>query len=69
MSKLWYKPDSKFQTPKACVEIHFNSPESYGSPEAAVLTTLFLDLLLDYLNEHGKILYLLKVLPIQVQLQ
>ena len=64
MSKLWYKPDSKFQTPKACIEIHFDTPESYGSPEAVVLSTLFLNLLLDYLNEHGKI-DAHKLLPIQ----
>lgn len=53
MSRLWFKPDSTFQTPKACIEIHFNSPESNGSPEAVVLSTLFLKLLLDYLNEHA----------------
>eukprot|EP00249_Psilotum_nudum_P021715 c28217_g1_i1 orf=297-3335(+) len=53
MSRLWYKPDSTFLTPKACVRIHFNCSESNCSPEADVLTTIFLKLLVDYLNEYA----------------
>ena len=53
MSRLWFKSDFTFQTPKAYIRIHFNFPESNGSPEAVVLSALFCRLLLDYLNEHG----------------
>ncbi|CAM6127653.1 unnamed protein product [Calypogeia fissa] len=52
MSRLWYKPDTKFSTPKACIKIHFNCPESNYSPEASVLTKIFTKLLVDYLNEY-----------------
>lgn len=53
MSRLWYKPDTKFSTPKACIKIHFNCPESSYSPEASVSTKIFTKLLVDYLNEYG----------------
>lgn len=53
LSRLWYKPDFTFQTPKACIRIHFNSPESNCSPEAKILTHIFLKLLVDYLNEYA----------------
>jgi Middle or third domain of peptidase_M16 len=57
-SRLWYKPDTMFFTPKAYVRIDFNCPESNHSPEASVLTKMFTRLLMDYLNEYGKkILY------------
>lgn len=52
MSKLWHKPDFTFQTPKACIKIHFNLPESNSSPQAFILTAIFLQLLVDYLNEY-----------------
>ncbi|KAI5062806.1 hypothetical protein GOP47_0021353 [Adiantum capillus-veneris] len=52
-SRLWFKPDVTFKTPKAYIEIHFESPESNNSPEASVLSTLFVNLLLDYLNEQA----------------
>ncbi|KAM0952030.1 putative insulysin [Dioscorea sansibarensis] len=52
-SRLWYKPDTTFFTPKAYVRIDFNCPESKSSLEAAVLTDIFTRLLGDYLNEHG----------------
>jgi insulysin len=53
-SRLWYKPDTMFFTPKAYVKLDFNCPESNCSPEAEVLTDIFTKLLLDYLNEYGK---------------
>lgn len=53
MSRLWYKPDTKFRTPKACIQIQFNCPESFYSPEASVLTRIFTKLLVDYLNEYA----------------
>lgn len=56
-SRLWYKPDTMFFTPKAYVRIDFNCPESNHSPEASVLTEMFTRLLMDYLNEYGEILY------------
>ncbi|KAL6530464.1 Insulin-degrading enzyme-like 1, peroxisomal [Orobanche minor] len=52
-SRLWYKPDTAFLTPKAYVKIDFNCPFSGGSPEAEVLTEIFTRLLMDYLNEYA----------------
>ncbi|XVE95949.1 hypothetical protein REPUB_Repub02eG0179500 [Reevesia pubescens] len=52
-SKLWYKPDTMFSTPKAYVKIDFNCPLASNSPEAEVLTDLFARLLMDYLNEYA----------------
>lgn len=52
-SRLWYKPDTMFSTPKAYVKIDFNCPQSSYSPEAEVLTDIFARLLMDYLNEYA----------------
>ncbi|XP_027350190.1 insulin-degrading enzyme-like 1, peroxisomal isoform X3 [Abrus precatorius] len=52
-SALWYKPDTVFLTPKAYVKIDFNCPYAGNSPEAEVLTTIFTQLLMDYLNEYA----------------
>lgn len=52
-SRLWYKPDTMFFTPKAHVQIDFNCPLSSQSPEAEVLTGIFTRLLMDYLNEYA----------------
>nr|KJB14850.1 hypothetical protein B456_002G147300 [Gossypium raimondii] len=52
-SKLWYKPDTVFSTPKAYVKIDFNCPHAGNSPETEVLGDLFARLLLDYLNEYA----------------
>lgn len=52
-SKLWYKPDTMFSTPKAYVKIDFNCPYASISPEAEVLADLFARLLMDYLNEYA----------------
>ncbi|MBA0788900.1 hypothetical protein Gotri_006798, partial [Gossypium trilobum] len=54
-SKLWYKPDTVFFTPKAYVKINFDCPHAINSPETEVLTDLFTRLLMDYLNEYGMI--------------
>lgn len=53
-SRLWYKPDSTFYSPKAYVKIDFNCPFAGNSPEAEILTDIFTRLLMDYLNEYGK---------------
>ena len=37
-SRLWYKPDTMFFTPKAYIKLDFNCPESNCSPEPEVLT-------------------------------
>ncbi|XP_024189601.1 insulin-degrading enzyme-like 1, peroxisomal [Rosa chinensis] len=50
---LWYKPDTMFFTPKAYVKIDFNCPHASCSPEAEVLTSIFTDLLMDYLNDYA----------------
>lgn len=52
-SRLWYKPDTAFSTPKAYVKIDFNCPFSGSSPESEVLTEIFTRLLMDYLNEYA----------------
>ncbi|KAI3471679.1 hypothetical protein Pfo_028329 [Paulownia fortunei] len=52
-SRLWYKPDTTFSTPKAYVKIDFNCPFSGSSPESEVLTEIFSRLLMDYLNEYA----------------
>lgn len=53
-STLWHKPDKKFLVPKAYVVIDFHCPLANHSPEAEVLTSLFVSLLMDYLNDYGK---------------
>lgn len=52
-SKLWYKPNTIFLTPKAYVKIDVSSPSSGNSPESVVLTDIFARLLMDYLNEYA----------------
>ncbi|XP_058205103.1 insulin-degrading enzyme-like 1, peroxisomal isoform X3 [Rhododendron vialii] len=52
-SRLWYKPDTLFSTPKAYVIIDLHCPYSRHSPEAEVLTYIFTHLLVDYLNEYA----------------
>ncbi|XP_059646301.1 insulin-degrading enzyme-like 1, peroxisomal [Cornus florida] len=52
-SRLWYKPDTTFSTPKAYVKIDFNCPHAGNSPEAVVLTDIYTRLLMDYLNEYA----------------
>ncbi|EMS49095.1 Zinc-metallopeptidase, peroxisomal [Triticum urartu] len=53
LSRLWYKPDMLFFTPKVYIIIDFHCPLSSHSPEAAVSTSLFVDLLVDYLNAYA----------------
>ncbi|KAF5473279.1 hypothetical protein F2P56_009903, partial [Juglans regia] len=52
-SRVWYKSDTMFSTPKAYVKIDFNCPHAGNSPEAHVLTDIFTRLLMDYLNEYA----------------
>ncbi|XP_061340328.1 insulin-degrading enzyme-like 1, peroxisomal [Gastrolobium bilobum] len=52
-SALWYKPDTLFSIPKAYVKIDFHCPYAGNSPEAEVLTHIFTQLLMDYLNEYA----------------
>ncbi|OWM67243.1 insulin-degrading enzyme-like 1, peroxisomal [Punica granatum] len=52
-SKIWFKPDTTFSTPKAYVKIDFSCPLTSSSPEAEVLTDIFTRLLMDYLNEYA----------------
>jgi insulysin len=53
LSQLWYKPDMLFFTPKGYIRVDFHCPLSSHSPEAAVCTGLFVDLLADYLNAYA----------------
>ncbi|GJU17092.1 retrovirus-related pol polyprotein from transposon TNT 1-94 [Tanacetum coccineum] len=52
-SRLYYKPDMTFSTPKAYVKFDFYCPFGGSSPEANVLTEISTSLLMDYLNEYG----------------
>ncbi|GLT74479.1 hypothetical protein SLA2020_462740 [Shorea laevis] len=52
-SRVWYKPDTMFSSPKAYVKIDFNCPYASNSPEAQVLTAIFAQLVMDYLNEYA----------------
>ncbi|GLT88210.1 hypothetical protein SLE2022_062450 [Rubroshorea leprosula] len=52
-SRVRYKPDTMFSSPKAYVKIDFNCPYASNSPEADVLTTVFAWLVMDYLNEYA----------------
>ncbi|CAL9246037.1 unnamed protein product [Arabidopsis halleri] len=52
-SRLWYKPDTKFFKPKAYVKMDFNCPLAVSSPDAVVLSNIFVRLLVDYLNEYA----------------
>ncbi|XP_017640519.1 insulin-degrading enzyme-like 1, peroxisomal isoform X1 [Gossypium arboreum] len=52
-SKLWYKPDTVFSTPKAYVKIDFDCPYVSNSPETEALANLLATLLMDDLNEYA----------------
>ncbi|KAL0724770.1 hypothetical protein Bca4012_039369 [Brassica carinata] len=52
-SRLWYKPDTKFFRPKAYVKMDFNCPFAVSSPDAVVLSSIFVWLLEDCLNEYA----------------
>lgn len=49
--QLYYKQETSFGAPKAIIYLSFICPHSYSSPETAVLTQLYIRLLLDSLNE------------------
>lgn len=65
---MWYKPDTRFSTPKAYVKIDFNCPYAGKSPEAEVLTDMFTRLLMDYLNEYGEPLKFIEIESIKLGL-
>jgi len=50
-SKLWYKPDTRFSTPKGQVYLALMNRESYEDPKAAVSTNLLTKMLVDSMNE------------------
>uniref|UniRef100_A0A0D9X0K9 Peptidase M16 N-terminal domain-containing protein n=1 Tax=Leersia perrieri TaxID=77586 RepID=A0A0D9X0K9_9ORYZ len=52
-SRVWYKPDTMFFTPKAYIRMDFQCPLSHSSPESSVLTDIFTRLLMDYLNDYA----------------
>jgi insulysin len=52
-SKLWYKPDTMFSTPKAYVTFDITCQSAGRSPESSVLSDIFVRLLMDYLNEYA----------------
>ncbi|CAH9102787.1 unnamed protein product, partial [Cuscuta europaea] len=52
-SRLWYKPDTSFSTPKAYIVLDFRCPNCGISPESSLLTNIFLRLVMDDLNEYA----------------
>ncbi|XP_019186724.1 PREDICTED: insulin-degrading enzyme-like 1, peroxisomal [Ipomoea nil] len=52
-SRLWYKPDTLFSTPKGYIILDFRCPNCRISPESTVLTGLFVRLVMDHLNEYA----------------
>lgn len=50
--RLWYKKDTKFNVPKACIYFQLISPVMYMSPENAVLMDLLGDILLQNMSEE-----------------
>ena len=53
LSKLWYKYDTEFKSPKAYVYLSFICPEANNSPEAMILTYILMWLLADEMTEYG----------------
>lgn len=51
ISRLWYKEDIKFLLPKAVVKLELRNPQVYYNPINVNMTNMFVDLLLDSLNE------------------
>ena len=49
--QLYHKQETSFGSPKGIIYLAFHAPAAYSSPEDAVLTQLFVRLLLDSLNE------------------
>ncbi|CAN7991917.1 unnamed protein product [Ixodes hexagonus] len=50
--RLWYKKDTKFNVPKACIYFQLVSPVMYMSAENAVLMDLMGDILLQNMSEE-----------------
>lgn len=51
-SRLWFRPEPVFRTPKCVLYVHLKLPNcSYTSPKAAVLTQLYAKLVNDSLSE------------------
>ncbi|KAG7668348.1 hypothetical protein Ndes2526B_g00937 [Nannochloris sp. 'desiccata'] len=51
-SRLWFRPESSFKTPKAVLYVHLQMPDcAYTSPTAAVLTQLYSKVVNDALSE------------------
>lgn len=51
LTSLLHKQETSFGLPKAVIYMAFHAPQCYSSPENAVLTQLYVRLLLDHLNE------------------
>lgn len=51
LTTLWHRLNTSFDLPKAAVIILVTSPESYSTPEAAVLEKLLAQIIHDQLNE------------------
>lgn len=52
ITRIWYKGDDKFLLPKASIRFEFRSPLAFLNPKHFNMTTLFIDLLCDSLNEY-----------------
>jgi insulysin len=51
--RFWHKQDQTFKRPRAMLMLEFRSPVAYYSPMAVVKTKMFIDYLVDELNEFG----------------
>ncbi|KAL1387083.1 a-pheromone processing metallopeptidase Ste23 [Phyllosticta capitalensis] len=51
--RLWYKKDDRFWVPKATVDLTLRTPLVAATPQAAVMTALYRDLVADDLNEYA----------------
>lgn len=50
--RVWHKQDDEFKKPKAILDFNFSSPIVYSDPQNCNLTNLFVQLLLDGMNEY-----------------
>jgi insulysin len=53
LMRVWFKEDDKFLLPKASVRIEIRNPITTQDPKYSNMTSLFIELLVDSLNEYS----------------
>eukprot|EP00761_Pharyngomonas_kirbyi_P008215 gb/GECH01008226.1/.p1 GENE.gb/GECH01008226.1/~~gb/GECH01008226.1/.p1 ORF type:complete len:885 (+),score=190.80 gb/GECH01008226.1/:1-2655(+) len=53
LSRLWFKQDTHFKTPKTAFGFYIRLPITYSTPENILMARLFVDLVKDSLNEYA----------------